>query len=73
MRRLTKGGLPDAGGLSGVKRMQMQERGGPGPGNTGVIPRKPPVKTMPAGYENLNATRLSVAANPKFPRRRGQG
>lgn len=73
MRRLKDYELPDAGGLSGVKRTQMQQRGSPGPGNTGIIPRKPPVKTMPAGYENLNATRLSAMTNPKFPRRRGQG
>lgn len=80
--------LPDAGGLSGVKRLQMQQRDrGPyrpsrvGQGNTGNVPPKPaPTKVTnpgPAGYEQPRPAtfnqRLSALSAPNFPRRRGQG
>lgn len=90
MRKFTEvGDLPDAGGLSGVKRMQMYQAGvgrpnGPGrvgTGNTGIVPPKPtPTKVVspgPVGYEQPRPAsfnqRLSTLSTPNFPRRRGQG
>lgn len=85
---MRKDPFPDAGGLSGVKRLQMQQgdRGPyrpsrPGQGNTGIVPPKPtPTKVAnpgPAGYEQPRPAtfnqRLSALAMPNFPRRRGQG
>lgn len=71
--------LPDAGGLSGVKRLQMQERGvqsprmrpAPAPHNTGIVPPHMNKRPAPVGYES--GTRLQALAQPNFPRRRGQG
>jgi hypothetical protein len=66
--------LPDAGGLSGVKRMQMQQRGTVD--STGRTQRTggvmPPTPTGPAGYENQSAVqKLMGVSNPS--RRRGKG
>lgn len=77
--------LPDAGGLSGVKRMQMQERGAGGvldsTGRTvrtgGVMPPSPVVRpTIPnvrAMSSNTPSAVQRLMGAAAYPRRRGQG
>ena len=71
---IMKDDLPTGGGLGGIKRLQLQQRG---QGSSKTMISSAPAKVAPAGYEqpkpmNFNQ-RLSTLSSPNFPRRRGQG
>ncbi len=68
-------GLPEAGGLSGVKRLQMHQRApqthtkGSTQRNSGIIPPKPLPKHPPVGYEHPRPMTAGLALQNLASRR----